>query len=161
MRAVLLSLLLSSLVSSFVIASDEVPTQHKSHCRVWQDGACVAGALTDLALSLSGEDDTSTKKADACEKVCKEGCPRCNECDLCSFCSFYNDDACIGVKYYDDPETCTEASTQSCCEVCDTQCSDQGACGSRGYCNGGDRRTNTLVKCIEQTTGERCKPCRG
>lgn len=161
MRATMFFFLLTSLFSFFSFADSSVPPEHKSHCRKWKNGACIEGALTDLAKSIQ---DTENFQASAnpktCEKICTSACPNCDKCSLCMFCWFYNDDACRGVGYFKDSETCAEGQTESCCDVCDAHCGGNGACSEKEYCNGGDKNTSTIVKCLEKTKGEICEPCK-
>lgn len=160
MRFVLLSLCLVPLFSQLSFA-DPVPAEHKVHCRKWKDGKCVEGALTDLAKSIRNSETVSAAtNPSTCDRVCKEACPNCSKCSLCTFCWFYSDDACNGVAYFKDRETCTEGKTESCCDLCDAHCSETGACSDGEYCNGGDKTTSTIVKCLEQTKGEICEPCK-
>jgi len=160
MRFLLSIFFASQLFGSLAMATQSVPLEHRGHCREWKNGACVDGALTDLAKSLgTNERFHAQAEGSRCEKVCVEACPQCSKCSLCGFCDFYESESCIGVAYFADEETCREERTNSCCDLCDAHCSDKGACGEGEYCNGGDRTTSVVARCIEQTTGEVCTKC--
>lgn len=159
MRLICSFIFIMPLFANFVLA-DAVPLEHQSHCRKWENGACVEGALTDLANSIrnTGKMQAATTES-SCGKICKDACPNCSKCNLCSFCWIYNSESCKGVGYYTDPETCAEAQTESCCDLCEAHCGENGACADGEYCKGGDKSTSTIVKCIEQTQGEICEKC--
>ena len=128
-------------------------------CRQYKDGLCVDGELTDLAKSLHKSKEFQAQTVGSCGKICETACPNCGKCSLCMFCGIYNSDSCKGVGYYTDKDTCTEKQTESCCDLCEAHCGDNGACSEGEYCRGGDKTTSTIVKCIEQTQGEICEKC--
>jgi hypothetical protein len=139
--------------------AEPVPPEHQSHCEKWQKGRCVQGALSKLA----NRNFFSVFKiaSETCDKVCQEGCPNCKHCGFCGFCAVYNDQACVGVPYFTDRESCGVAKTKNCCDLCHVQCkSDQGVCSAKGYCSGGTSETDLLSHCVEKTTKEECKACK-
>lgn len=141
-------------------ADSKVPAEYKDICRKWENGYCVEGDLTDLANSMREATKAESPEAmSSCGQICKDACPNCSKCNLCSFCWIYRSDSCKGVGYYTDKETCTEAKTESCCDLCEAHCGANGACSEGEYCKGGDKSTSTIVKCIEQTQGEICEKC--
>lgn len=135
-------------------------------CEKWVAGKCLQGPLTRLSDSLKTghivrmATDEGGKEATTCDKVCEQACPKCDYCEYCSFCDFYQESACQGLTYFSDKETCEANKTNSCCDVCVTQCDvPGGACAEGGICNGGNSETSTLMYCIEKTRNEPCAAC--
>ena len=154
-----------SLFLAHNVMAEIVPTAHRSHCDTWKNGKCVEGKLTKLSLIMKSENDLSQEvKGSTCDQVCKEGCPKCSYCEMCDLCDFYDDDACHGVPYFEEKETCSIAKTNSCCQVCEVQCfAPEGVCGEKGFCQNkpGIKGTDILTQCVEKTTEEKCLPCQG
>ena len=145
--------IMSFMIANFAFA-EPVPAEHKSHCRVWKDGHCEDGALTDLAVSL-----TSNPR---CEAYCGEACPSCRHCGLCAFCKIYNSDKCKGVPYYANGDTCEKLYTKNCCDMCEAQCyTAGGACDEEGMCYEGTAETSPYISCVIKEDGMPCEPCHG
>ena len=133
----------------------EVPAEHRSHCDKWENGRCIEGALTKLAVAMNAKNRSET-----CDQVCKEGCPNCEHCGLCIFCAVYSNEACVGVPYFTDRETCGVEKTKDCCDLCKVQCqAKDGVCSNKGFCNGGTPETDLMSYCVEKTTEDECKAC--
>jgi len=158
MRFVFSLILVLPFFSSLVHAESLAPVDQYG-CRKWQNGLCVDGELTDLAKGLKDATTIDSQKVGACGKVCREACPNCGKCSLCSFCFLYDSDSCKNVPYFSSRDTCEVKTTGSCCDLCDAHCGAHGACSEGEYCRGGGKSTSTIVKCIEQTSGEICEKC--
>lgn len=162
MKSIFLGLAVSLLFCSGLFADDYDAFGCKERN---QQGECVKGKLTEM-LSTSSPSPWWTPENDrrefpTCEQSCQNGCPNCGNCKWCWGCGMYSSDSCKGVFFYDNANSCSGRRTQSCCELCESQCNGNNTiCSDGNYCQGGDPMNSTFGKCTKKVFNRTCPTCR-